>query len=341
MRLLPYVCLLSLGMLTWPAVAFAQMQGPPPAPPQPTPQAAAAERKTPAKRGTHWYRHPARQTPLEQAAYAYGLLQAERLRAAQNAYQALVYAWPDSPQAAPAQLALAQVLQKRELYERAFDEYQYLIDHYAGQFNYTDVLQAQFQIANYLMTTKRGRFFFFPGFAAPERALPLFEKIIQNAPSWEKASLAQFTIGTIHELNDNDEEALAAYEVLMSRYPDSEWASSASYRAADCLRRLSQDRPQDENALNSARAALIDFIRSYPNDDRVPDARARLKALNVRKEAMALERARFYDRLRGHPEAALRAYEDFLRNFPSSDSAPLVTERIAALKALTTGTRQP
>jgi outer membrane protein assembly factor BamD (BamD/ComL family) len=284
------------------------------------------------KRGVHWYRYPNKQTDSDQEKFAYALYQAGRLRRAANAYQALVYAWPDSRKAAPAQLALAKIQQKRGQYEDAFDEYQYLIDNYPGQFNYAEVLEFQFQIASYLMHARTGQFLILPGFQSPERALPLFEKIIRNAPSWGKAPLAQFNIARIHEMNDNLEEAVTAYELLQNRYQSSPWAGQASFREAYSLFRLSDQRKNDENALNAARAALVDFIRSYPASPDVGQAETYLRTLNTRLTTMAFERALFYDRQSRRPEAALLAYEDFLKNFPASEQAATAQQRIEQLR---------
>jgi TolA-binding protein len=330
--------ILILAFLGSTGILTAQM--PPPVSPSPAPDK-LAEQKMPVKRGVGWFRRPARSTPIEQETYAFGLYQADRLRVAANAYQALVYAWPDSPQAATAQFALAKIQQKRQRYQKAFDEYQYLIDHYAGQFNYIEAIDLQFQIANYLMNVKQGQFLLLPGFEAPERALPLFENIIRNAPSWEKTPLAQLNIGLIHEMNGDTEEAIAAFEVLLNRYPGSAWASDASYHQACGLEKLSADRPNDESAINAARSALVEFIRTYPDNGGVPDARLRLDRLNARRERMAFERARFYDRLSRRQEAALQAYEDFVKRFPSSESVPEARERIEALKPLVKGTPKP
>lgn len=288
--------------------------------------------KTKIKRGTHWYRYPNKPGAAEQEAFAYDLYRSGSLRRAANAYQALIYAWPDSPKAAPAQLALAKILQKRGHYEDAFNEYQYLIDNYPGQFNYVEVLELQFQIATYLMQAKTGQFLFLPGFESPERALPLFEKIIQNAPSWEKSPQAQFNIGRIHELNDDDEEAITAYETLQNRYPSSSWVSQASFRESYCLYRLADQRKNDENALNAARAALVDFIRSHPGSPDITQAEAYLLTLNTRRISMAYARAQFYDKLSRRPEAALLAYEDFVKNFPASELAATAQQRIDQLR---------
>lgn len=294
-------------------------------------KAGVQETKPRIKRGVHWYRYPNQTNDVAQERFAYALYTQGRLRKAANAYQALVYAWPDSPRAASAQLALAKVQQRRGNYQEAFQEYQYLIDNYPGQFSYSEVLESQFQIAKYLMEAPVGSFFLFPGFHAPERAVPLFEKIILNAPSWERAPEAQFSIGRIHEINEDLDEAIAAYEAAQSRYPGTSWALQAAFHEAYCLYQLSDQRPNDENAINAARAALVAFIHLYPSSPDTAKAEGYLRTLNTRLETMVFERARFYDRIARRPQSALQAYRDFVKHFPSSGLAETARLRIEQL----------
>lgn len=286
------------------------------------------------KRGVHWYRKPSCPDAVKQLERGYTLYQAKQYRQAANAYQALVYAWPDSPEAPKAQLALAQVQETRQLYSRAFDEYQYLFDYYPGQFDYPQVLDRQFKIANYLMTTPKGAFLFFSGFQAPERALPLFEKIIRNAPLWERAASAQLNIGMIHETNEEYEEAVAAYEILQNRYNDEVILAQASFREARCLYRIYKDHPNNENSCNAARAALVQYIRSYPRHESIQEARLYLQSLNNEQGTRAYEQARYYDRIAHRPKSALIAYEEFLKKYAALDVelTALAKERIDILK---------
>lgn len=286
------------------------------------------------KRGVHWYRKPTCTTAAKELELGYKYYDAKKYRKAANTYQALVYAWPDSPEAPKAQLALAQVQEHRQLYSKAFDEYQYLFDYYAGQFNYEQVLARQFMLANYLMTTPKGAFLFFHGFDAPERALPLFEKIIRNAPAWERAADAQLSVGIIHETNDENEEAVAAYEILQNRYGDAHLLAEASYREAHCLYKIYKDHPNNENACNAARAALVEHIRSYPRHERVDEARAFLQTLNNEQALRAFEQARYYDRIAHRPKAALIGYEEYLRHYAAlnPDLSAQARQRIEALK---------
>lgn len=300
-------------------------------PPDAAPQTIKAK-KADAKRGLRWYRKPNYASATEQMKFARMLDAAGRLRKAANAYQALVYAWPDSTFAPQAQLALAEVMEKRGRYERAFQEYQYLVDYYPGQFNYTDILDRQFKLASLLMTERKARFLFFPGFEAPERALPLFEQIVQNAPSWERSDKAQLNVGIIHEMNEEEEDAIAAYEIFQNRFPLSPEAPEAAFREAKCLHEVFQQRPHDENACNAARAALVQFIRSYPENHQVAQARRYLDELNVHQANLAFQRATYYDTIARRPASAIIAYEEFLRNYPSSANAEKAKDRLEALR---------
>ena len=196
-------------------------------------------------------------------------------------------------------------------------------------------LEFRFQIASYLMNAKTGAFLFLPGFVAPERATPMFETIIRNAPSWEKAPLAQFNIGKIYEMTGSEEEAIAAFETLQNRYPSSPLVGQAAFRESSCLYLLSTHRKNDENALNAARAALVDFIKAFPSSPDVATAEAYLQTLNTRRATMAFERAQFYDTTKKRPEAALIAYQDFVRNFPSSELVEKANQHIEELRKTT------
>jgi len=332
MRTLCHLMLL-LSCLAMPCLAsYDSMPSPPPNMPTSTDKTDTHRGRV--KRGVHWYRKPALATAVKQLEYGYKLYQAKRYRLAANAYQALVYAWPDSPEAPKAQLALAQVQETRQLYTKAFDEYQYLFDYYPGQFDYRLVLDRQFKIANFLMTTPKASILFFRGFPAPERALPLFETIIRNAPLWDHAATAQLSLGIIHENNGDYEEAVAAYEILQNRYNDETLLPQASFREAHCLYLIYKDHPNNENSCNAARAALVQYIRSYPQHETIQEARLYLQTLNNEQGARTYEQARYYDRIARRPKSALIAYGEFLKKYASlnPELTAIARERVEVLK---------
>ena len=286
----------------------------------------------PGKKRPSIFHRPTMDSSADQLAYAERLLAEGKIRKAMKQYQALVHTWHDSREAAIAQLDYAKLLEDRRRYRQAFDAFQYLIDNYAGQFPYEEALQRQFRIAHYVMTERRGKFFVFPGFSAPERALPFFEKLVENAPNWSKTPHARFLIGQIYETTKQYELAVNAYEAAQNLYPDSPFTGDASFRRACCLCILANASPRDASTCRRALSALSGFLGDFPSDANASVIRGYLGELKRRLASMHYERAAFYDRIANRPRAALIAYSDFIKQFPSSEMGTRVNKRIEALK---------
>lgn len=292
------------------------------------------EPKRTAKRGRSFFARPAKSNPADQLAYANELLASGSKRAAKQ-FRALVLDWPDSDEAPLAQRTYAQLVEQRGKLQKAFDEYQYLVDRYAGQFDdYDGVLESQFRIATELFETRKGGFFFFPGFKAPERAIPLLERIIENGPRWESAAEAQYLIGQAYEFNQKYEKAIVEYTAGQNRYPESDFAEKCAYKRAYCLYLIAEEQPNSNEALKEAFAAMTLFTRSYASSERVERAEAYRKTLLRRMAKNAYQQAVFYEKVTRRPKAALLAYRRFVKEFPNSEWTGIAEIRIDALSQI-------
>ena len=177
------------------------------------------------------------------------------------------------------------------------------------------------------MTVRHAKFWFIHGYTAPERALPLFERLAKNGPQWRNAAKVQYNIGLINEGSGDYEAATRAYEVVVVSHPGTPEADEASYRRARCLARQVDDSPRNEPA-----------YRDYPKSEHAAEARKLLDTLKERLARMYFERAEYYDRIEKKPTAALISYRDFIRNFPTSELAQQASDRIDALN--TTGDKK-
>jgi outer membrane protein assembly factor BamD (BamD/ComL family) len=276
--------------------------------------------KGPKRKTPSLFHRTAQDTPAAQLVYADSLRKAERIRKAMRQYNNLVHAWGSSPEALKAQRSLADLRFERKEYQEAFDEYQYLIDFYPGQFAFDEVIEKQFQLANAIKTRRVARFLIFPGVTDPERAIPMFEKIVANAPSWERSQEALFYVALINEETENWADAVAVYDRILQRYPDSRFAASAAFARARCLYTTATERGRDEFQLNAAMAAFASFIHDHPSDANVKEAQARLDELRDKLTRMYFDRAVFYDKSLKNPTAAIVAYRDLIRTFPMSTS---------------------
>ena len=176
------------------------------------------------------------------------------------------------------------------------------------------------------------KFLFFPGFEAPERALPLFEKLVENGPGWSRAAEAQFLVAYTQEETGEFEAAVASYEILHYRYPRSEYAEESVFRRAQCLYRVAKSAPRNEESCRQALASYSAFLRDYPDNPKAAEAGQTLDDLKDRLARMYYERAVFYDKRGKTRKSALIAYQDFVRRFPASDLAASARDRVAELE---------
>jgi outer membrane protein assembly factor BamD (BamD/ComL family) len=275
---------------------------------------------------------PAEKTAAAQLKHADGLRQQGNLKKAARQYDALVHVWHNSPEAATAQMALARLTVDLKKYRKAFDEYQYLLDNFSGAYAYEAILDKQLQLANLLRTMKYGRFLFLPGVTDPERALPLFERIIRNAPNWDRAPDAKLQMAQIFEVQEDYDKAVEAYEALVSRYAGNALVPEAVYSAAECLYKLAKKSDRDEAPQRRALSAYAKFIRDYPADAHRATAEARVVELKAALGQMLMDRALYYDQITKNTVAAVIAYQDYLRAFPASARSDEVRARIATLQ---------
>ncbi len=280
------------------------------------------------------FSRPTMKTSAEQLAYARELHKQGRLRKATRAYRALVTTWPGSAEAALGQLGVALTLDERGKREDAFEAYHQLATRFTGGYAYDDVIKRQFEIAREEMERRRGGFGIFGGFRAPERAVPMFEKVLQNAPRAPFAAEAQYLIGYAYEESEQLELAVVAYMTAQHRYPNSPWAQKAAFGRARALYRLSEEAPNDEEALDQAWAAVVVFINTFPQSEDIELARAYRDTLLRRRARAAYDKAVFYDRIARRPAAALQAYENFVRQFPNSEWTSVARARMESLSPL-------
>lgn len=291
-----------------------------------TAKPAAPEKKLPSL-----FAQPKKKTSADQLAYANSLRDAAKNAEAARQYSALVHKWSFSPEAPTAQLEYARLLEKKGDYAASFEEYEYLIHNYTGSFQYSDVLESEFRIANYIMTTRQKFLGILPGAVGFEPALPLFEKIVLNGPEWSRTPHAQFNIGWIHEQVKSYDLASDAYEMVQQNYPKSKFAADAAFRQGSCLYQISRERPNEERSLQVLRTHLQKILRNYPDHELANEAAAYLDEVSRQLADITYDRALFYDKGTS-PKAALIAYTDFVRKFPDSAKAKPARARIEQIE---------
>lgn len=270
------------------------------------------------------------ETPAAQLKYAEMREASGRDKKARKAYEALIREWPTTPEAAAAQLALAQLQEHRQKFEQAFDEYQYLLTHYAGHCPYQEILDRQFRIANYLLHNNKSMFGW--SLSGTDAIRARFEQIVRNAPRGAQAPEIMLVIGSIRVSEKELQEAIAVYEGLLNRFPQTPQAIIATYLAAQCRHELavkhSYNEPRCREAIAFIKAALS-RMPTHPQKTQMTEWLNELTALLIEQN---YQQAVFYDTRQRKPEAAKAAYRRFLQEFSDSHYATQVRDRLAELE---------
>jgi outer membrane protein assembly factor BamD len=240
--------------------------------------------------------------------------------------------WPLSDYSAQAQYLVGRCYEVRGQDEKAFKEFQALIQKYPQAVNYDEVLTRQYEIANRFL---EGQWFklwdIVPFFPSMEKTAGLFETVVTNGPYSQIAPQAQMKIGEAREKQGNYPAAVKAYERAADRYNDRPIASDALFSAAQAYTKQAQTAEYDQSTAGLAIATFTDFLTLYPNDSRRDVAEKVITQLRTEQARGNFETARYYEKNRKW-RGALVYYNEVLIRDPSSPYADSARERIEALQ---------
>src|ERR1041385_1390270 len=191
------------------------------------------------------------------------------LRAAKR----VVQVWPLSDFSPQAQYLVGRCYEEKGMDERAFKEYQKLLEKYPKAVQYDEVLQRQYQISCRFLAGQWFRLWdYVPAFASMEKTAGLFDKIVKNGPYSDIGPQAQMKIGEARVKQKNYPEAVKAFERAADRYNDRpKVAADALYSQAMAYYKQAARAEYDQSTAGQAISTFSDFIDTFPNDSRVTE----------------------------------------------------------------------
>lgn len=288
-----------------------------------------------------WRRERAKdQLEVAQAAFdkkEYGLA----LKAARR----VVKVWPLSDYAPQGQYLVARSYEAKGKDEKAFKEYQKLLEKQPKLTNYTEILQQQFVIANKFLDGKWFKLWgFIPFFPSMEKTATMYEKVVNNGPFSDIAPQAQMNIGKAREKQKNYPLAAKAYATAADRYhARPPIAAEALYREGLSHQKQAQTADYDQSTAGQAIATFTDFMTLYPDEKRVPEAQKIIGSLRKEQARGHLHIARFYEKRRKWIAAETYYNEvvNLMLDEPNSIYATEAKQKIDALKRRTQATAKP
>ena len=246
-----------------------------------------------------------------------------------------VRVWPLSDYAPQAQYIVAECYAARGLHERAFKEYQKVLDTYPRFVDCEKVLKAQFEIANGFLAGEWFRLWtYIPFFPSMEKTADMYGKIVKSAPFSDVAPQAQLNIGAAREKQKNYPDAAKAYEKAADRYHDRQQvAADAVFREGLAYQKQAETAEYDQSTAGQAIATFTDFMTLFPDDPRVPQAEKIITSLKTEQARGNFTIGEYYESK--HQWISAKIYYNEVVNLlladPNSTYATQARVRIEAL----------
>jgi len=253
-----------------------------------------------------------------------------------KAAKRVVKVWPLSDYAPRAQYLVGRAYEAKGKDEKAFKEYQKLIEKQQNLTNFDEIQQRQFAIANKFLAGKWFKLWgFIPFFSSMDKTADMYDKIVKNGPFGDIAPQAQMDIGAAREKQRNYQLAAKAYETAADRYHDRpKVASDAVFREGLAYQKQALTAEYDQSTAGQAIATFTDFMTLYPDDKRVSQAQKIIDSLRKEQARGNLQIAQFYEKRRKWKAAEIYYNEvvNLTLDDPKSALATQARERIDAIK---------
>jgi len=272
-------------------------------------------------------------SPEEQLAFATALFERKDYKRATGEFKKLLRAYKESKEAAEAQYYLGRCEEERGDYYKAFLEYRKTIQTYPSTARFDEILKRELQLGNYFLGGKKRKLF---GTAAilpaRDKAAEIFQAIADDGPFSEYGPQAQYRLGLVHLALQDYEQAVGAFEQVITRYPASRLVADARFQIAQASLKGVFRSGYDQSPTDQALRELETFVREYTDSELTEEAKSRLHELKERRAQHEYDVGTFYER-QHRSSSALIHYETVVKQFAQTSWASKAAERIQILSA--------
>ena len=272
-------------------------------------------------------------SPEEQLLFAISFFERKDYKRATGEFKKLLRAYKESKEAAEAQYYLGRCEEARGDGYKAFLAYRKTIQTYPSTTRFDEILERELQLSNDFLEGKKRKLF---GTAAMlparDKAAEIFQAIVDDGPFSEYGVLAQYRLGLVHLALQDYEQAVSAFEQVITRYPASRLVADARFQIAQASLKGVFRSGYDQSPTDQALRELETFVREYTDSELTEEAKSRLHELKERRAQHEYEVGTFYEQRR-RVSSALIHYETVVKQFAQTSWAPKAAERIQILSA--------
>ena len=271
-------------------------------------------------------------TPQEQLAFSTALFDRHEYDPARREFKKLLKAYKNSKEAAEAQYYLGRCEEETGDYYKAYVAYRKTIQVYPSTQRFEEILEREYQIGNYFLSGKKRKLW---GTAAllpaRDKSVEIFQAITDDGPFSKHGELAEYKLGLAHMALGEYEQAVSAFEQLISRYPESSLVDDARFQIAQASLKGVFEPGYDQSPTDLAVRELQAFVREYPESELSNEATSRLQTLKARRAQHDYQVAQFYEQ-RHRQDAALIYYDSIADQFPETSWATRAAARAQLLR---------
>ena len=268
--------------------------------------------------------------PKDQFAYAKSFFDNNKYELAKQEFRKLLKAFPKSAEAAESQYYLGLTEAKQgKLYE-AYQAYQLVIDKYPFSERIQEIIELEYKIAEKFMSGEKRKTL---GVTLPVEnpAIEIFGKVVENSTYGPLAPQAQYKLGLVLKGLLRYYEAEEEFNKVVSRYPDSEWASAAKFQIASCRSSLSKGSAYDQGAAQEAKERFEEFVKEHPDAVLSLDAEKNISNIREKEAEANYNIAVFYEKQKAFDSAKIY-YNDIINNYPNSTWASQAAVKLQVME---------
>ncbi|MHC4393260.1 MAG: tetratricopeptide repeat protein [Planctomycetota bacterium] len=167
-------------------------------------------------------------------------------------------------------------------------------------------------------------------FDSPRTGIEIVEFLInrfeQNRFDFARYQIAEHFFG-----EENFDDAVKHYTLLIEEYPGSLWQPTARFKRAICFQRLWRGYNYDASQVEQAEIELQEYLRRYPSGNHVVEAETALSEIRGDRAHLHYDNAWYYFRREHSSRAALVYIEAILRDAPESEWAAATPDLLEAI----------
>ncbi|NQT32819.1 MAG: outer membrane protein assembly factor BamD [Candidatus Omnitrophica bacterium] len=276
-------------------------------------------------------KYAVKDSPQDQFDWAMRFFKLNDFKRSADEFMRLTKYYPDSDLAPDAQYYAGRSYEELGKYYAAFINYQKTIDNYPYTRRMNEIIRREYNIANIFQTTEVHKVLDMELSLALDRAITVYNKIVENAPFGEYADKSLYKMAECYRRAKKYKKALEAYERLMSDYPESDLVTEARYQFAYTKYEASLDPEYDQESTEEALREFQQIAKTTAIPAVAEEAEKVFDELKEKKAESEFKIAKFYER-GGKYKSALIYYNEIVGKFPGTKAGEEAAERITYLK---------